>query len=123
MSDQHHVVGVKTYLGVILALMALTGVTVAAAFQDFGPLNNVIMLAIAFVKAFLVAAIFMHLKYSARINWVFAASGLLFFLIMIGFVVGDYKGKAWQYRAQPWLQPATPPAAAAAPAAAAPAAH
>lgn len=114
MSDQHHVVGLKTYFAVISALMVLTGVTVWAAFQDFGPLNNVIMLAIAFVKAFLVVAIFMHLKYSARINWVFAASGLLFFIVMMAFVVADYKGRHYQYRAQPWMQPA---AAAAAPAA------
>ena len=102
MSDQHHVVGLKPYLAVISALLALTALTVFAAFRDFGALNNVIMLAIAFAKAFLVAAIFMHLKYSARINWVFAASGLVFFLVMISFVVADYKGRTWQYRAQPW---------------------
>ena len=105
MSEQHHVVGLKTYFAVISALMVLTGVTVLAAYQDFGALNNVIMLAIAFVKAFLVVAIFMHLKYSARINWVFAASGLAFFLIMIAFVVADYKGREMQYRPEPWQKP------------------
>lgn len=106
MSEQHHVVPLKTYFAVITALMVLTGVTVLVAFQDFGAMNNVIMLSIAFVKAFLVVAIFMHLKYSARINWVFAGSGVLFFLVMIAFVVADYKGRAYQYHPDAWLKPA-----------------
>lgn len=102
MSSEHPVVGLKAYFAVIITLLVLTGVTVWAAFQDFGALNNVVMLAIAFFKAFLVAAIFMHLKWGARINWLFAGSGVAFFLILMAFVVADYKGRAWQTRIQPW---------------------
>ena len=102
MSAKHHVVGVGTYLAVIAALMVLTLITVWAAFQDFGALNTPVALIIAIVKALLVAAIFMHLKYSAKITWVFAISGVAFFLVMIAFVVGDYKGRDIQQRPAAW---------------------
>ncbi len=65
------------------------------------------------IKALIVAAIFMHLKYSPRINWLFASCGVVFVLIMIAFVVGDVKGEHMQYQAQQWNPP--PVAAAAAP--------
>ena len=43
----HHVVPVKTYLAVFASLMVFTLITVAVAFVDLGPLNNVVMLGIA----------------------------------------------------------------------------
>ena len=46
-----HVMPVKTYILVFLALMALTAITVGAAFLDLGVLNTVIMLGIAGTKA------------------------------------------------------------------------
>ncbi len=111
--SQGHVVGLKPYLAVITALLLLTGATVWAAFHDFGALNTPIALGIAAIKALIVAAIFMHLKYSPRINWLFASCGVVFVLIMIAFVVGDVKGEHMQYQAQQWNPP--PVAAAAAP--------
>ncbi len=97
-----HVVGIPAYLGIITALMILTGITVWAAFQDFGAMNNVVAMAIAAVKTLLVVAIFMHLRYSAKIVWMFAGSGIVFFIIMMTFLLGDYKGRALQQGAQPW---------------------
>lgn len=101
----NHVVGLKAYLAVITALLVLTAVTVWAAFQDFGLLNTPVAMAIALVKMLLVVSIFMHLKYSARIVWVYAASGLLFLIVMIGFVVGDNLGHRLQVQATPWEAP------------------
>jgi cytochrome c oxidase subunit 4 len=101
----NHVVSIKTYMAVITALMALTAVTVWAAFQDFGAMNNYVAMGIAVVKTGLVVSIFMHLKYSARIVWMFAGSGVVFLLVLIAFVVGDIKGRHWQYRAQGWEKP------------------
>ena len=102
MSTSHEHPGLKAYFGVISLLMALTALTVWAAFHDFGALNTPVALLIAFVKAFAVAAIFMHLRGSPRINWAFAGSGLIFLLLLIAFVVGDIKGRRIQYHAQPW---------------------
>jgi len=42
-----HIVSPRIYLGIILTLMALTGVTVWAATRELGPLNIVVALAIA----------------------------------------------------------------------------
>ncbi len=103
--QQHHIVGLKTYFMVITSLMVLTAITVWAAFNDFGAANTVVALAIAAVKTVIVAAIFMHLKYSARINWAFAVAGIVFLMIMISFVAADIQGRHWQYRAQGWDVP------------------
>ena len=50
----------------------------------------------------LVVVFFMHLKYSAKIVWAFAAAGVVFFIIMMTFILGDYQSRPWQYKAQPW---------------------
>ena len=47
MSEHHHVVPVKVYLAVFLALCVFTVLTVSAAGQDFGALNTPIALVIA----------------------------------------------------------------------------
>lgn len=107
MSATHHIVPVRVYLAIILILMALTIVTVWAAFMDFGFLNTVIAVAIAVVKALLVVMFFMHLKYSARILWLYAGAGAVFFIIMIAFLLSDYRSRDWLTRPQAWE---TPPA-------------
>ena len=63
MSDhENHVVGLKVYFTIITILMVLTAITVWAAFQDFGFLNNVVAITIAVIKAVLVVVFFMHLR-------------------------------------------------------------
>lgn len=119
MSAQHHIVPVRVYLGIISILMVLTIITVWAAFMDFGFLNTVIAVAIAVVKALLVVMFFMHLKYSARILWLYAGAGAVFFIIMLAFLLSDYASRDWLTRPQPWETPpaissaATPPGGAA----------
>ena len=60
-----HIVSAKTNIAVWLALLVLTGVTAGIAFVDLGPLNTVVALVIATVKALLVVLIFMHVKYAS----------------------------------------------------------
>lgn len=90
-----HVVPVRTYVGVFLMLMLLTAVTVAAAFVDLGPLNNVVMLGIALFKASLVALIFMHVKYSTRMIPVVAVGSLFFLVILFAITMSDYLSRGW----------------------------
>ena len=62
----HHVHAVSPLIlvGVFAILMVLTGVTVAARYFDFGYTANLaIAIGIATVKAVLVVAYFMHLRY------------------------------------------------------------
>jgi cytochrome c oxidase subunit 4 len=84
-----HVVPLKVYLAIFFALLAGTALTVAVAFQDLGPLNTVAALAIAGGKALLVVLWFMHVKYSSRLTWVFAAAGLAWLVLMIGLTMAD----------------------------------
>jgi cytochrome c oxidase subunit IV len=80
----HHVIPFKVYINVIVALLFLTVVTVAAARVDFGALNTIIAMLIASVKAGLVLAYFMHLKYDDKL-YVVAFGTAIFFLIVMFF--------------------------------------
>lgn len=86
----HHIVPLKVYFAVFAGLMILLVATVAVAFVDLGPLNNVAALTIAFGKTLLIMLYFMHLRYSSRLTWVFAGAGLLWLLIAFAFTLADY---------------------------------
>ena len=86
-----HVVPMRTYLAIFAALMVGTAVTVLVAFQDLGPMNTVVALTIAAVKALLVVLWFMHVKYSSRLTWLFAAAGFLWLVLMIGLTMADFE--------------------------------
>lgn len=90
-----HLVPLKIYYGIFGALLVLTGVTVAVAFVDLGPLNTVVALSIAVFKALLVVLYFMHVRYSSRLTWVFVAAGFVWFLVMIGFTLTDFQTRPW----------------------------
>lgn len=73
---------VRAYLAVFTALMAFTALTVAVAFMDLGPMNNVVALGIAFAKSAMVMAIFMHVRGSSNLIY-FCIFGSLFFLSLM----------------------------------------
>jgi cytochrome c oxidase subunit 4 len=83
------------YIGVWLALVVGTVLTVLAAEVDLGALNNVVMLLIACTKAGLVVLFFMHVRWSTRLTWVVAASGFVWLLIMFGLTMQDYLTRGW----------------------------
>ena len=91
----HHVAPVRLYIAVFLALMVGTFLTVIVAKFDLGPLNNVVMLTIAVVKALFVVLYFMHVRWSSRLTWVIAGSGFLWLLIMFSFTLMDYMSRGW----------------------------
>jgi cytochrome c oxidase subunit IV len=91
-----HIVPIKTYMIVLVALLVLTATTCAVSFIDMGKINAVVAVAIAFAKASLVALIFMHLRYSRRLMWVVAAAGLFWLGILIALTMGDYLTRGWQ---------------------------
>lgn len=90
-----HVSPVKTYLAIFAALMIGTAMTVAAAFQNFGQMNDVIALAIAVTKATLVVLFFMHVKYSTKLTTVVVVSGIFFLLVLFAFTLSDYVSRGW----------------------------
>ena len=92
-----HVVSKKIYYSIFATLMVLTAVTVAVAFVDLGPLNNVVALSIAVFKATLVVLYFMHVRYSTRLTWVFVGAGFFWLGIMIALTLSDYLTRGWLY--------------------------
>ncbi len=84
-----HVMSPGVLLGVFASLLALTALTLATARIDLGEWNVVLALAIASVKAALVALFFMHLKYENRFQLVILVTGALFAVLFVAFVTFD----------------------------------
>jgi cytochrome c oxidase subunit IV len=92
MSDHttSHVLPKSVYYQVYTALMVFLLLTVGAAYIDLGAFNFFVSLTIAVVKAVMIALIFMHVRYSERLVWVFAGASFLWLAILIGFSLNDY---------------------------------
>ena len=86
-----HIVSPKIYAMIFLALMVGTGLTVWAAYQNFGPFNIVIALAIASIKATLVILFFMHGKYSPRRTKLVIVAAFFWLAIMLCLTLADYR--------------------------------
>ena len=93
-----HVVPVKTYVMVFLALMVGTALTVWVSLVDitlFPHANVAIALVIACIKATLVILFFMHVKYSPRLTTLVVAAGFVFLFLLILFTGSDYISRSW----------------------------
>jgi cytochrome c oxidase subunit IV len=91
-----HIVRPRVYIAIFLVLMAGTGLTVIAAYYDFpGPLNAVVALTIAVVKATFVILYFMHVRYSSRLIWLIISAALFWLAIMFALTISDYWTRAW----------------------------
>ncbi len=93
-SSGHPANPIKYYIGVFLLLMVLTGLTVYIAKFDlehhWGPLNVIVALTIAVIKATAVVLIFMHVRWSSRLTQVIVVSGVFWLIIMLAFTMSDY---------------------------------
>ena len=120
MSEHAHSSSARVYVLTLAVLLVLTGVTVGAAYVNFGSstINLVIAVVIATFKASLVALFFMHLRHDPPINAVIFCSSLIFlglFLLFPAIDIGS-RDKVIPYGLRVQAQPAA--AKAAAPAAA-----
>ena len=84
-----HVMPVTLLVGVFLALIFLTILTVVTAQMNFGGFDFAIAMAIATVKATLVAGIFMHLAFDKPLNMVFFVFCVLFVALFLSVVLLD----------------------------------
>jgi cytochrome c oxidase subunit 4 len=85
-----HIVSPKVYIVIFSSLMVGTGLTVWAAFQNFGPFNIVIALGIATVKATLVVLYFMHARYSPKRTQLVIVCSVFWLAIMLALTLSDY---------------------------------
>lgn len=104
-----HVVPPRVLLAVFGALLVLTVATVAVTKVDLGRFNLWVALAIAVVKAGLVALYFMHLRYDRPFNGFLLIVALAFVMLLVGGTLTD----ALQY--EPQLIPGYAPALGAQP--------
>ena len=84
-----HVVPIRTLIGVLATLVALTVITVAVTYVHLGPLNLAVALLIAMVKASLVLLYFMHLRWDRPFHAVVLISALVFVMVFIGLALLD----------------------------------
>ena len=91
-----HIVQPRVYVMIFLALMLGTALTVMAASYDFpGPLNVVVALTIAVVKATLVVLFFMHVRYSGKLIWLVIFAAVFWLGIMFALTISDYWTRTW----------------------------
>ena len=89
-----HVLPVRTYLGVFIALLVLLAATVAVNYVPLGDFNVVVALVIAVCKTFLVMLFFMHVRYSGRLIWIYVGVGFFWLGIMIALTLSDVLTRA-----------------------------
>jgi cytochrome c oxidase subunit 4 len=101
-----HPVPFRVLASVFAALLAFTALTVAATWIDLGNFSLLVAMAIATIKASLVALYFMHLRYDNLFYGFIFLVGLVFVGLFISLALLD----TFQY--QPDIQSAPPSAAA-----------
>jgi cytochrome c oxidase subunit 4 len=89
-----HIVPVSVYMKTYLVLLIGLVVTVLAAKVHIGPegtsfFNNAVALTIAVAKGAIVVLIFMGVRYSTRLVWLWAGVGFVWLFIMFG-LMADY---------------------------------
>ncbi|MEO8603057.1 MAG: cytochrome C oxidase subunit IV family protein [bacterium] len=95
MSHEAEALPIRLCLGVYVALISLTALTVGAAFLDMSFLNTPVALGIASVKALLVMYFFMELRHSSKLTWVMMGSSGVFLTIMIMLTMSDAISRGW----------------------------
>jgi len=110
-----HVVPVKTYVVVFLALIALTALTTGVAFIDLGAhaphllphriadnLNTVAALLIAVCKMLLVILFFMHVRYSSGLTRIVIAAAFFWLAILLVLTMNDFRTRRWTPSPSGW---------------------
>jgi cytochrome c oxidase subunit 4 len=85
----------KIYWRNCAALMLLLALTWIIGYINLGMFNVIIALAIAIIKALLVALFFMHIKGSSRILHLAATVGVIWLFIMLSLTLTDYFTRGW----------------------------
>ena len=97
-----HVAPKSLYYLIFLTLMMGTGLTVLVAKFDLGPLNNIVMLSVACVKALLVILFFMHVLDSSRLTKLFVIGTFVWLGIMFILTFSDYQTRPWLPVSRGW---------------------
>jgi cytochrome c oxidase subunit 4 len=97
-----HIVSVKLYIAIFIALLGLTALTTGVAYIDLGAFNTVAALAIAVVKMLLVILFFMHVKYSPRLTKLVLVAAFFWLGLLLTFTLTDVFTRSWTPVPQNW---------------------
>jgi len=90
-----HIDSIKTYVGVLVVLLILTGLTTAVAYIDLGAMSTVVALSIAVCKMLLVALFFMHIRHSDKLTKLVVLGGLMWLGILLLLTLTDFATRDW----------------------------
>ena len=90
MSESGHVLPLRVYFAVFLALLGGTALTSWIATIDLGHVNDLVALTIAGTKATLVILYFMHVRYGSKLIWVFSIAGFVWLVLFFVLILADY---------------------------------
>jgi cytochrome c oxidase subunit 4 len=90
-----HIVSVKVYASVLLALLSLLALTVAAGLIERPAVGLSIALSIASIKAVLIVLFFMHVRYDTPVVRLAAVAGFLWLALLIGLSMSDFLTRHW----------------------------
>lgn len=90
-----HISPVLFMIGIFAALIFLTVVTVAVSYVDLGPANTFVAVLVATMKAGLVAAFFMHLRYDHPFNAIIFVLSFVFLGLLMIFSVEDINSRGY----------------------------
>jgi cytochrome c oxidase subunit 4 len=98
-----HIIPLRVYLGVGFALLFMTIVTVWVSKMQLGPWNAIVALAIASLKALLVALFFMHLFFDKKLYLVVVSISLVILGIFMALTMADIlrRGDLYDYQVAP----------------------
>ncbi len=88
-NEHPHVISYKKLIGILIALLILTAITISVSMVDLGKFNVWAALLIASTKCTLVVLFFMHLKYENRVIRISFVVTLFCVAILIGFIFWD----------------------------------
>ncbi len=87
--DVGHVIPLQILVGIFIALVVLTVVTVAVTYVDLGSLNLWIALGVATIKGALVILYFMHLRYDSPFNSLIFVTAIVFLFLFLSITIMD----------------------------------
>lgn len=100
--SSEHVISSKLYWGIWAALICLTVITASVAFIDLGPLNTVVALVIATLKALLVVLFFMHVKYtSEKLTKTVIIAAMFWLVLLLLLSLADYSTRGMIHAGMP----------------------
>jgi cytochrome c oxidase subunit 4 len=89
-NDKPHIVPYRTFILVLLALLAFTFISIGVTSYDLGPVTVLTALLLATFKTILVLTYFMHLKWDVKMFGILVAAVLALIGVVIFITFLDY---------------------------------